>query len=261
MSQLKVLISNDDGYDSPGLLALFHTLEEMGFDVTAVAPTRERSTAGHSLTLHKPLRIAEVGRKIFAVSGSPADCVYIGMRHILDRKPDLCVTGVNRGANLGADIFYSGTMAAAREAFLFGVPSIATSLCYSFPSNKESGEFHWDTAKHAVQVIVEELVSRKLILDHTLLNVNIPNIPKKLCKGMKLTTQGRRLYSEQITEQLDPRGRPYYWIGGGPVGFEQTPGSDCMAVAEGFVSITPLKVDTTLESARQRLENDLNLKW
>lgn len=259
---MNILISNDDGYDSAGLLALFHCLEEMGHDVTAVAPSRERSTAGHSLTLHKPLRVHEVGRKIFAVSGSPADCVYMGMRHILKKKPDLCVTGINRGANLGADIFYSGTMAAAREAYLYDIPSIATSLCYGFPTSEDNGkEFIWETATHGIQILLEELIAKDLISGHHLLNINVPNIPKKQCKGLMLTTQGRRLYSEQITTQFDPRGKPYYWIGGGPVGYEPTKGSDCAAVADGYISVTPMKVDTTHEALKQQMESTLKLKW
>jgi 5'-nucleotidase len=239
---MKILLSNDDGYDSPGILQLFHRLEEDGYDVTIVAPSRERSTAGHSLTLHKPLRIAEMGRKIYAVSGSPADSVYMATRQILGEKPSLVISGVNRGANLGTDIFYSGTVAAAREAFLFGIPSLAVSLCFGFPG--PSKDYHWETS---VQFI-SDFIRRTLEgpgLNHWLININVPNLPHSDLRKALWTTQGRRYYSDEIISQKDPRGRPYYWVGSGYTGFDSTENSDCWAVSLGHVSLTPLTIDTT----------------
>ena len=238
---MNILISNDDGIESPGILLLAEALAEFG-NVTVVAPHRERSTSGHSLTLHKPLRCVEVKPRHFAVTGSPADCVYMGTRLLMKVKPDLIVTGVNRGANLGNDIYYSGTVAAAREGAYFGAKAIAMSLCLGH--HLEKTDMHWDTAmKFAKQFI--PVVAKGHLPINRILNVNIPNLKSDQIKGVKISKQGMRYYTDEITDRLDPRNRHYYWLGGEYKGFEKIPGSDCVHVDEGYISITPLKIDCT----------------
>lgn len=237
---MRLLISNDDGVESPGILLLAERLMRDGHDVTVVAPSRERSTVGHSLTLHKPLRVQEIKPHIFSVSGSPADCVHLAQNHLLKKTPpDLVISGVNRGANLGADIFYSGTVAAAREAYLAGYNALAVSLCIGFPEKQQ--DIHWGTAFDFVSEFLKTTAPK--LQGHWFLNANAPNIEKS--KGVKIANQGRRFYSSEVVENKDPRGRPYYWVGGGPSGYDQTPGTDCTEVAQGYVALTPLKVDTT----------------
>ena len=257
---MNILLSNDDGFDSPGILKLFHRLKGLGFDVTVVAPSRERSTAGHSLTLHKPLRIREEQPGVFSVSGSPADSVYLATRHILKKKPDIVISGINRGANLGNDIFYSGTVAAAREAFLYGLPALAVSLCYAFPNRKVDLQ-HWDTAVEFVVKFLETCKSVPSLLEHRLLNANVPNLPKSEVKGVQWARQGRRVYSDEIFENKDPRGKLYYWLGSGPVGFDKTPNSDCVVVADGYIALTPLNVDTTDDKSKKMLEAQAAIAW
>jgi len=239
---MNILISNDDGIESKGILLLAEALKELG-DVTVVAPHRERSTSGHSLTLHKPLRCIEVKPKYFAISGTPADCVYMATRYILKRKPDLIISGVNRGANLGNDIYYSGTVAAAREGAYWGVKSIAFSLCLDKTFNLEKKP-HWETATKFAKIFIP-LAVRKDYPIHNLLNVNIPNLPSSEIKGVKISKLGRRFYSDQIEERFDPRGKSYYWLGGSYKGFDEIPESDCVDVDNGFISVTPLKLDCT----------------
>ncbi len=238
---MKILISNDDGISSPGILLLAEALKDLG-EVTVVAPQRERSTTGHSLTLHKPLRCFEIKENHYAVSGSPADCVYLATRHILKTKPDIIVTGVNRGANLGNDIYYSGTVAAAREGAYFGLKAVAMSLCFNEHSDPKN--VHWQTANSFAKKFVPQVVSQN-IPEHHVLNVNVPNLPATEIRGVKMSKQGIRYYSDEIAENKDPRGRPYYWIGGSYKGFENIPDSDCVVVDQGFISITPLKTDCT----------------
>ena len=239
---MRILISNDDGIDAPGINALAETLKEIG-EVTVVAPHRERSTSGHSLTLHKALRCYEVKPGFFSVSGTPADCVYMATRHIMkDKRPDIVVSGINKGANLGGDIYYSGTVAAAREAATCGLKSIAISLVYSH--HAPPATYHWETACAFAKIFVPMILKYPL-KTNTILNINCPNQPLKEIKGAKLAKQGVRYYSDEIAERLDPRNRRYYWLGGEYKGFENTPGSDCVVVDQNYVSITPLKVDST----------------
>lgn len=241
---MKILISNDDGFDSPGIQLLAKAVEDLG-EVYVVAPHRERSTAGHSLTLHKPLRIHELGERRFSTSGTPADCIYLGIHHILKEKPGLILSGINRGANLGTDVFYSGTVAAAREGALMDVKSYAFSMVSAKPSSLgESESFRFEMAAR---------MARKVILDtwetrfppHTLLNVNIPNIPEEAIQGIEVARQGFRHYQAEVTEGMDPRGKKYFWVGGPYRGFEKSNTSDCHAVEEGKVSVTPLTIDCT----------------
>jgi 5'-nucleotidase len=248
---MNILVSNDDGIESPGILKLAKALEEVG-EVTVVAPQRERSTSGHSLTLHKPLRCYEVSKNYYAVSGSPADCVYMATRQIMKKKPDIVVSGINRGANLGNDIYYSGTVAAAREGACFGSKAVAFSLCLGHHSEKV--DFNWDTAARFAKVFVPLVFRRKVPHDHVI-NVNVPNLPADKIKGVKISKQGLRYYTDLITVRQDPRNRPYYWLGGEYKGFENIPGSDCVHVDKGYISITPLKIDTTDTALMEELKS------
>jgi 5'-nucleotidase len=238
---MNILIANDDGIDSPGILKLAEALETVG-NVTVVAPHRERSTSGHSLTLHKPLRCYEVKKNYYAISGSPADCVYMATRLLMKNKPDIVVSGVNRGANLGNDIYYSGTVAAAREGAYFGAKAVAMSLFLGHHTEKV--EMNWETATEFAKIFIPKVASQELP-PQTILNVNVPNKPANEIKGVKIATQGLRYYSDEIGVRKDPRNRAYYWLGGEYKGFENIPGSDCVAADQGFISITPLRFDST----------------
>ncbi len=238
---MKILVSNDDGIQSPGILLLAEALESIGADVLVVAPQIERSTTGHSLTLHKPLRVREVAKNRFFVSGSPADCIYFATRHMLDKKPDLIVSGVNYGANLGQDHFYSGTVAAAREGSFFGIRSLALSLCL-LPGTNE--KLLWDTPVAFAKKFVPRFFESQFPSTHVL-NINIPNLPSSQIKGTRFAFQGKRNYSDDVSECLDPRGRKYYWIGGLQLGHDDMPGSDCDLVAAGYIAMVPLKSNCT----------------
>lgn len=230
-----ILVTNDDGIHSPGLKALAEGLSRLG-QVVVVAPDRERSAVSHSLTLHAPLRCEEVQPNYFAVDGTPTDCVNLGIHGLLTERPALVVSGINRGGNMGDDITYSGTVAAAMEATLMGVPAFAVSL--------EAASFTYEDFLPASGVAADlaaAILARSLPAD-TLLNVNVPAGP---CLGVRLTRQGKRRYGDMVVEKTDPRGRKYYWIGAGGVGFIDRPGTDFHAVHNGFVSVTPLHLDLT----------------
>lgn len=241
---MKILISNDDGIDAPGIQALAEAAADFG-EVTVVAPHRERSTAGHSLTLHKPLRVYEVRDGFFSTSGTPADCVYLGIREVLKEKPDLILAGINAGANLGTDIHYSGTVAAAREGALMNIPSIAFSLVDQWGISKHPREpLNYETGKYWARQVLESVQGVKFP-DHSLLNVNIPNLAQGDVKGMKVARQGFRFYSSEVVQRTDPRGKPYFWIGGAYEGYVEGGPTDCEALNEGFVALAPLTIDAT----------------
>jgi len=230
-----ILVTNDDGIHSPGIITLASCLSNVG-EVVVVAPDRERSAAGHSLTLHAPLRADEVRPGWFAVDGTPTDCVNLGIHGLLPRRPDLVVSGINRGGNLGDDVTYSGTVAAAMEATLMGVQAFAVSLV--------SGPFADSDFSYGAEFsarLATALLKRSLPED-TFLNVNIPH---GVASGVRLTRQGRRRYEDLVVEKTDPRGRKYYWIGGGDLGFVDAPGTDAAAVEEQMISVTPLHLDLT----------------
>jgi len=227
-----VLCSNDDGVHAPLLDALVGELEAFA-DVLVVAPERQRSAASHAITLHKPLRLTEVRPGRFALSGTPVDCVYLGILKLCDRLPAVVVSGVNDGYNLGSDVFYSGTVAAAVEGALRGAAGIACSLAPRAEDPDHAIRF----AAAVVRAAVAEPIPKG-----TVLNVNMPRTPSD---GYQWTVLGRRLYSDDVAERRDPRGRPYYWVGGGPAGHEQVEGTDCVAVAQGWNSITPMHLDLT----------------
>lgn len=255
------LLTNDDGVDSPGLGYLAEALAELG-KVYVVAPERERSADGHSITMHKPLRVKFKGRpsqslEIWESSGSPADCVVIGIFDILPSKPDLIISGINLGSNLGEDVTYSGTVSGALEGFLCDVPSVAFSLAtFEAPL--------WDTAVCVSKLIVQTMLD---FPEPFILNVNIPNLPLRQLKGILFTKLGRRRYIDRLNKRVDPFGRPYYWIGGYPEDVAPQEGTDIWAIKEGFVSISPIKLDLTdydkiksMESWRERIEHHLKEK-
>lgn len=239
---MKLLISNDDGVYAPGINILNDILSE-DFDTFVVAPLEERSTTGHTLSLDNPLRIATVNgdRNIFGCSGYPADCTIMGFGKLMSERPDLVVSGINRGANLGQDVYYSGTVAAAREGVFHGIPGIAISLVSGF-GHVEEEDLHFETAAKFLKKMIHKPELLSLIKEHQLININVPNLPEDEIKGVKLTELGFRRYSEDITERQDFRGRDYYWIGGIYEGFVGENKTDCFTVENGMISVTVLNL-------------------
>lgn len=240
---MKILLSNDDGVHARGLKVLHKELQKLG-QVYVVAPLEEKSTTGHSLTIHKPLRMIEMEKQVFGVSGSPADCVYLGIRQALGFLPDLVVSGINRGANLGQDVYYSGTVSAAREACILGIPAVAVSVAVNFKKRPRESEIHYEGAAKLLVGVLKKFVWKNLP-KHTLLNVNVPDLPKSAVKGVRFTRQGFRYYSGEVLRRQDHRGRDYYWVGGQYKGFKSDEDTDCTSVDQGYLSITPLKLDCT----------------
>jgi 5'-nucleotidase len=243
---MHLLVTNDDGVTAPGLLALAEALEGLG-KVSILAPDRNWSASGHVKTLHRPLRVKEVeladGRMALASDGAPSDCVALALLGLLEEPIDLVVSGINPLANLGHDVTYSGTVTAAMEAVIFGVPGVAISLD-SAENHKGRLDFTaaGQVARQVVSVLIEHGLPKK-----ALLNVNVPYLPFEEIKGTRITRQGLRVYRDSLVRRLDPRGRPYYWIGGeSPTGIA-APGTDFGALAEGAVSINPLRLDLTDE--------------
>jgi 5'-nucleotidase len=246
-----ILLSNDDGISSDGITVLRDALASMD-EVWVVAPDRDQSAVSHSLTLHRPLRIEEVAPRTFAVDGTPTDCVNLAINGILHERPCLMISGINRGANLGDDITYSGTVSAAMEATLLGVPAIAVSLVGRAP-------FDFTAAATFTRRLADAVLRDRLPAD-TLLNVNVPSLHVGAIKGIALTRQGKRRYSDAIIEKLDPRGKKYYWIGGDQLDFVDGEGTDFSAVQQGLISITPLHLDLTNYTSLKQLQA-LNLRW
>jgi 5'-nucleotidase len=238
---LHVLVTNDDGVTSPGILALASALAEIG-RVTVLAPDRNWSCCGHNMTVNAPLRVEDVrlanGMAALACSGSPADCVALAMLGLAEAPIDLVVSGINTGPNLGDDVTYSGTVAGAMEACISGVPAIAVSVA-SFAPDADYGPAASTAA--AVATIVHETG----LPDGVLLNVNVPALPWSELGGIELTRLGRRIYRAELIRRFDPAGRPYYWIGGDRPGGELTAGTDIWAVENGRVSVTPVQMDMT----------------
>lgn len=240
---MKILISNDDGVYAPGLAMLHESLLGLG-EVTVIAPDRDRSAASNSLTLNNPIRLRELDNGFISVNGTPADCVYLGLRALLKEPPKLIVSGINAGANLGDDVLYSGTVAAAMEGRFLGFPTLAISL---------AGEHdQYETAGRVVQILVRHLMRHPLPND-TILNVNIPNLPFEQIQGYRVTRLGRRHPSANMIQDKDPRGKTIFWVGS--VGKEQDagPDTDFHAINNRYVSITPLDIDLT----RYKVMDDL----
>ncbi len=247
-----ILVSNDDGIRAAGLQALETALKPLG-DVWVVAPDREQSAASHSLSLYRPLRVEQIDDRHFAVDGTPTDAVNLAINGIIKQRPDLVVSGINHGANLGDDITYSGTVSAAMEGTLLGAPSIAMSL-----ATKEPGADFSAAAAFAAR-LARRVLAGGMPRD-TLLNVNVPAIAAAELRGYLITRQGKRRYGDAIIEHLDPRGRKYYWIGGDDLGFVPAEGTDCTAVAGGYISVTPLHLDLTNYASIAQL-NELGVEW
>ena len=243
---MRVLISNDDGYRAPGIAILAECVARLA-EVTVVAPDRDRSGASHSLTLDTPIRAEEAENGFIYVNGTPTDCVHLAITGLLTDEPDMVISGINAGANLGDDVLYSGTVAAAMEGRFLGLPAIAVSLASEKPE-------HYDTAAGVALDLVRRLQSDALPAD-TILNVNVPDVAVDRLKGMQATRLGHRHKSEPVIPMEDPRGRPVYWVG--PAGSEQDagPGTDFHAVRSGHVSVTPLDVDLTRYTALEQVGN------
>ncbi len=237
---MRILVSNDDGFFTDGIKTLARTLRTIG-EVWVVAPDREQSATGHSLTLHRPLRVKALDKenREFTVDGTPTDCVSIGANKIMPQKPDIIVSGINRGANLGDDVTYSGTVAAALEGTLLGIPSIAMS---AIPTAND--EYAYEAAAQFAKYLVGQVMKYRLA-PGTLLNVNVPSETPANEQRCVITRMGKRVYSDVVEEKIDPRGRPYYWIGGPRVDSQVDPGTDCEAAAEGKISVTPIHLDMT----------------
>lgn len=237
-----ILVTNDDGVQAEGIQRLARHLKRVG-SVVVVAPDQERSAASHSITLHRPLRIHELASDLYAIDGTPTDCVMLGVHEILPRVPRLIVSGINRGANMGDDVHYSGTVSAAIEGGILGIPSIAISLV-------PNGALHFGTAA-AFAVRLARRVLRGGLPPGIILNVNVPDLPASRVRGVRVVKQGKRNYGNVIAERVDPRRKKYYWIAGDENAFEDIEASDCNAVREGFVAITPLRVNMTDHAAME----------
>jgi 5'-nucleotidase len=238
-----LLVTNDDGVHSPGIHILAEALATLG-EVTIVAPVGESSAIGHALTLARPLRLERLGARLFSVDGTPTDCVNVAVSTVLGARPDLVVSGINKGYNLGDDVTYSGTVAGALEGALLGVPGLAVSLDHT------GGDFDFAPAATAARHLAERIL-RLGLPPRTLLNVNVPKGP---IRGYQATVQGKRNHVTKVTRSIDPRGRPYYWIEEGESAWENDVRSDYHAVGSGWVSVTPLQPDLTRHDALDIVE-------
>jgi 5'-nucleotidase len=247
---MRILVANDDGYLAPGLAVLADRMRSLG-EIFVIAPESNHSGASNSLTLSRPLTVREAANGFRYVNGTPTDCVHVALTGLLQERPDLVVCGINNGQNMGDDTIYSGTVAAAMEGYLFGVPSIAF-------SQVEKGHAHLDAAAQVAADIVERFI-REPLTGPVLLNVNIPNRPLEEMRGMRVTRLGKRHHSEPVIRAANPQGEPIYWIGAAGVAKDASPGTDFHAVDNGCVSITPLQIDLThcgqIEAVRQWLDS------
>lgn len=235
-SDMRILLSNDDGYFAPGIEALADALKGLG-EIIVVAPEQNRSGASNSLTLDRPLYLKKSANGFYFVNGTPTDCVHLAVTGMLDSLPDIIVSGINHGANMGDDTIYSGTVAAATEGYLLGIPSIAVSLT-SFEGK------NFDTAGRVVLELVERFI-RQPIVEPVLLNVNVPDIPYAELNGREVTRLGRRHKAEPVVKMISPRNETVYWVGAAGAAADAGAGTDFYAVERGFVSITPLQIDLT----------------
>ena len=243
---MRVLVSNDDGVDAPGIRVLAERLAAVG-QVTVVAPDRDRSGASNSLTLDAPLRVLRMDDGRYRVAGTPTDCVHLALSGLLEQEPDIVVSGINNSANLGDDVIYSGTVSAAMEGRFLGLPAIAVSLA----SRDHTGE-HYDSAAQAVLMLMRRLLVDPLPAD-TILNVNVPDRPWREIEGFEVTRLGKRHRSAPCIAQTDPRGKPIWWIGPAGGAEDDGPGTDFDAVRRGYVSVTPIHVDLTRYQALDKI--------
>jgi 5'-nucleotidase len=247
---MRVLVSNDDGVDAPGIRALAEGLRDAGHEVLVVAPDRDRSGASNSLTLDAPVRVADTGEaNRWRVYGTPTDCVHVAITGMLQDEPDIVVSGINNTANLGDDVIYSGTVAAAMEGRFLGLPAIAVSLCTADHDGK-----HYATAARAAVELVARLMTDPLPAD-TILNVNVPDLAWDDVRGFEVTRLGNRHRAEPCIQQNDPRGRTWWWIGAAGPEQDAGPGTDFHAVRTGHISITPIHVDLTRYQALEQVSS------
>jgi len=252
LSEVRILISNDDGLHAPGLDVMRRIAARLSDDVWVVVPETEQSGASHSLTLHHPLRYRRVDERTWAVAGTPTDCVLLAVNRFLDdRRPGLVLSGVNRGANLGDDVIYSGTVAAAMEGTLLGLPSIALSQVFTPPN-----PVRWDTTEAHAEAVVRRVCAGGW-KRNVLINVNFPDVAADAVTGVEVTVQGRRKIGDDLVERHDPRGRPYVWIGPQRLSEPERAGTDLEACGRGAISVTPLATDltdaTTFDHLRARV--------
>ena len=244
---MRVLVSNDDGVDAPGIKALAKGLREAGHEVLVVAPDRDRSGASNSLTLDAPIRVVQLDAQTWKVYGTPTDCVHVAITGMLDIEPDIVVSGINNTANLGDDVIYSGTVAAAMEGRFLGLPAVAMSLV-----TVDHKGLHYETAARAAVEIVERLRTDPLPAD-TILNVNVPDLPWHEVRGFETGRLGNRHRAEPCTPQQDPRGRQWWWIGAAGQEADAGPGTDFNAVRSGCIAITPIHCDLTRYQALEQV--------
>ncbi len=256
---MKVLITNDDGVHAPGILAVAQKFSEEG-EVVVVAPEREKSASGHAITMHKPLRVKrmkelenEINGSIYSINGTPSDCIKLGAEALINNKPDLVISGINRGANLGTDVLYSGTVSGAMEGAILGYPSLAVSIV-----NFEVDDY--SVASNYAFYIGKKLINATMpgeVLNNLLLNINVPYIPESEIKGMSLTHLGVRKYVDAFEKRVDPRGREYYWMAGNIIDDTSEKNADVTCISENKVSITPINYDMTdyklLETLKDKL--------
>ena len=246
LSQCRILLSNDDGINAPGLAVLEQIARSLTDDVWVVAPAHEQSGAGHSLTLHQPLWPTQLGDKRYMIDGTPTDCVMVAVQHIMDEHaPDLVLSGINMGENLGEDVHYSGTIAAALEATLQGIPAIALSQAMN-------GQVSWSIVERYAGDLIRSVCKASWNPD-TLININFPDSDVDAVKGVKVVRQGKHKVGDDLILREDPRGRPYMWIGAPRLSDTQTEGTDLHVVADGYISVTPLCVDLTDHDTLARL--------
>lgn len=245
MEKPLILVTNDDGVYAPGIRALHEAVSSLG-EAVIVAPERDNSAVSHSLTMNRPLRVVQLADNIHTIDGTPTDCVTIATNKILGRKPDLLVSGINPGSNLGDDISYSGTVSAAIEGTMYGIPSLAFSLGGGPPFDFEvAAAVAWKLASMALAMHLPP---------KSLLNINIPPLPAAEIHGIRFTCQGRRRYQDAIQEIFDPRGRTHYWIGGGTVHWSGGEDTDEQAIRQGYISVTPIQLDLTNHDGLAYLE-------
>jgi 5'-nucleotidase len=249
----RILVTNDDGINAPGLRILERIADKISDDVWVVAPETDQSGASHSLTIRRPLRVRALSQRRFAIDGTPTDCVLLALQAVIkDGDVDLVLSGVNHGGNLGEDVTYSGTIAAAMEATLFNVPAFALSqVC------KNGSRIRWGTAERYAPHIISRVFAEAWAKD-TFININFPNLPAGKVKGYRVTSQGKRKLGDELVERIDPRGSPYVWIGGLRVDEVAQEGTDLHAVADGWVSVTPVHMDMTHRPSFERLRRALD---
>jgi len=251
---VRILLTNDDGIHAEGLATLERIARTLSDDVWVVAPETDQSGFAHSLSLSEPLRLRKIDERHFALRGTPTDCVIMGVRKVLDRAPDLILSGVNNGTNIADDITYSGTVAGAMEGTLLGIRSIALSQAYTVTD--ESRHVPFDTAEKLAPPLLKKLVATP-VPEGVFLNINFPNCRPEEAKGTLVTAQGRMSHGLWIDERRDGRNFPYYWLNIGPSGTEIRPGTDQAAIRDGYVSVTPLHLDLTAHEVRERLSKAL----